>query len=227
LLSHKEVTFVQPDNPVVGKAVYCRAGATVEIIQQEYESLIPDVLEHTDSANRNTDIDNISVRNYSAWNGNTAPLSKATYWKYKNDHEDCDNNHNNKNASRQYLLNMMEQSLRHSSEKNLSETLATHPAEFGLPPLDVGSFSKWALRLVLANDDVEGRQYWLHSCQSTTKRMEFVIKAVEDILEAQQDDLDNLKMNDTQEIDGSQDIGTEIVHEEDDDDEYAADVSYG
>ena len=236
LLSHKEVNFfVEPENPVVGIAVFARAGDTIEIIKQESESVSPDVLKqnNNDDANSNTDVDNISVRNFAAWNTSTVPLSKATYWKYKKDHEACDNgssNNNNRNKNdRQYILNMMEQSLRHSSGKDLAETLATHPAEFGLPPLDVGSFSKWALRLVLANDDVEGRQYWLHSCQSTTKRMEFVIKAVEDILEAQQDDLDNyIEMDDIQETDGSKEIRAEIVdEEEDDDDEYAAAVSYG
>jgi hypothetical protein len=210
------VTFVQPETPVTGVAVFCRAGGTVEIIQQEQES-------------QDTECHTIPVHNFSAWNTSTAPLSKAVCWKYKKDHEDLsviDHHRDNKKASwmddRQNILNMMQQSLYHSSGKNLAETLATNPADFGLPPLNADSFSKWALRLVLAVDDVQGRQQWLHSCQSSTKRLEFVIRAVEDILEAQQDDIE------MSQIDTPQEENAAIENEEEDEDyDYGTAVIFG
>jgi len=58
----------------------------------------------------------------------------------------------------------------------LLSNLTSHKSimSLGIPPLDAEEFSFWALRFVLAYNDVPSRHKWL-SCHSTRRRLGFVV----------------------------------------------------
>lgn len=83
--------------------------------------------------------------------------------------------------TRQFLFHLLQCILPYQGT-SLAETLPT----FGLPPLEPEAFSYWILRYVLAVDDVESRLEWLHGCTCTHKRLEFLVRDFEDILDHQE-----------------------------------------
>ena len=82
--------------------------------------------------------------------------------------------------TREYLLHLLH-SILPLQESSLKRTLEA----FGLPPLDPEGFSYWVLRHTLAANDVKSRIQWSHKCFSTTKRLDFLVDELENILEYQ------------------------------------------
>ena len=83
--------------------------------------------------------------------------------------------------TRQYILHLLHCILPYQ-DSDLRQTLLA----FGLPPLQPEAFSFWVLRHVLAVDDVKGRLEWLHDCRSTTRRLDFLLHHLKDILDYQE-----------------------------------------
>lgn len=170
---------------ISGVAVNCLAGSRVSIIQDEdihgfsKQQTIDDLLQIIDGTH------NQQAKQH-CWSESSAPLSMATKVE---PHGDTDSMSQSCNAlhfeeTRQHILNLIE-CVMSFHDKDLAETLID--TGFGLPPLEPEAISFWALRFVLTREDMPGRHFWLHNCQSTTERLQYVVLQIEAILDAQEE----------------------------------------
>lgn len=165
---------------VDGVAVTALAGPTIQV-QRTRNISVP----HTSFAPKEGTAAKTESR---CWNTSTKPLSVATQYNFRRDNliqQPDEFNHQIATELRQYILNILQFAVGIHGlcfEKTLVET------EFGLPPLDIESFSCWALKFVLQADDLEARERWLHGCTSSMERLKFIVQEVEDILEANEAD---------------------------------------
>ena len=142
-------------------AVACLGGSRIFIRQSESEEV-------------EGDVDPRHAKMYGLSTEKTLHTAKDFCLRPDTDAKDI----SNFQETRQYLLHLLQCILPHQGT-TLTETLPT----FGLPPLEPEAFSYWILRYVLAVDDVTGRLEWLHGCTSTRKRLDFLVRDFEDILD--------------------------------------------
>lgn len=106
------------------------------------------------------------------------PLTRATRFELVHDDDESDYSSQNQTdliAMRAHCLDL----LAGMASKN------SFMFPMGLPPLDAEPFSFWALRFVIAHNDIFSRLTWL-SCRSTHERLVFVMKVLEDTREERQ-----------------------------------------
>jgi Lon protease-like protein len=155
MLSH----LVLPTNMV---AVACRGGARVHITQETSQQ-VPG------------ELDPILAEKHKIDKTQANCLKMATNYEWKQD-TSCTTTAQLMHT-RQYILDMLSVAL------PLQESaLLTTLAQFGLPPLQPEPFSFWALRYVLAPNDVSSRLFWLQSTH-TADRMNYVVQELESILD--------------------------------------------
>lgn len=101
------------------------------------------------------------------------PMTRATRFELVHDDDESDFSSKSQTdliAMRAHCLDLLTNM---TSQKSIISSV-------GLPPLDAEGFSFWALRFVIAHNDIFLRLAWL-SCRSTHERLAFVMKLLEDM----------------------------------------------
>lgn len=149
-------------------AVACLGGPRIKVLKETVEH-VPGKLDPALAQQYGVDLER------------STQLAQAIHYEWQTDDDnDVNAKSDTMTQTRQYILDMLHYLLP-LQDSNLVETLTT----FGLPPIDPEAFSFWALRYVVAIDDIQTRLEWSHNCRNTVERLEFVVKEMEAIYDLQ------------------------------------------
>lgn len=150
-------------------AVACLGGPRIKVLQETIQH-VPGELDPAVAEHYKVDLER------------STQLSLATRYKWHTDKEDDKSVKSLEwmTRTRPYILDMFHYLLP-LQDSDLVDTLQT----FGLPPIDPEAFSFWALRYVVAIDDIQVRLQWSHECRNTVERLEFVVSEMEAIYDVQ------------------------------------------